>query len=156
MWPLTGFRNQPGKRRKRDENAKHRKAEIGKYLNKYKLTFCCFFKCKKHHDKMKTLKNIKLGALALVLGLGLVFTQSAFTPAVLNTYHFDGTDWQLVTRSYDDTIDMGTGQYDPNSYQCVGDENICTAQIESEESTVPGSQNPDLFNQTDGIYTENP
>ena len=71
---------------------------------------------------MKTLKNIKLGALALVLGLGLVFTQSAFTPAksLNNIYGYDYTNgvWTLEgTANYqclapiDDPCkyDFGTG-----------------------------------------------
>ena len=49
---------------------------------------------------MNTLKNIKFSALALVLGLGLVFTQSAFTPAksLNNVYGYDYTNgvWTLV------------------------------------------------------------
>ncbi|TCC99989.1 hypothetical protein [Pedobacter psychroterrae] len=98
----------------------------------------------------------KAGLLAILFAAGVITTQSAFTPALLNTYYFDGTNWKVLTRTFDNTVDPVTGQYDPNSYQCTLSENICTAQIESEESTIPGSQNPELFNETDGTYVQNP
>ena len=80
-------------------------------------------------------QKIKLGLVALVLGFGLVVTQSAFTPKFVAT-HFNNAapsmpvDWQPLGSKV-----IGP---DPGQYSCVEDEELrpCTANYNGTNYTI--------------------
>lgn len=84
--------------------------------------------------------------LGLVVGLGLIVTQSAFT----------GSHRQLSNWGYDqqtDTfVDISNKTMDnrdkpsPGTYSCLGAENICSGQHEGTPSDVSELENPETGN----------
>ena len=69
----------------------------------------------------KNLKNIHFGAVAVLLGLALIFTQSAFKPAYASTWGQDPTLGWVNINSLPSTGDPDT-HYE---YQCAGAVNTC-------------------------------
>lgn len=79
---------------------------------------------------MKTFK-INFGVLALILGLTLAFTGSAFKPAIVGDLHAKiGGVWTDIP----DTYVQGT------DYTCGGD-GMCTARFELAENEEPTDEN---------------
>jgi len=76
------------------------------------------------------LKKINLGLLALVLGFGLIVTQSAFTAKTLNYYHY---------KTANGPVDQPTSWEPaaaPTTFECSGDAEVpCTIAIETSLST---------------------
>lgn len=93
---------------------------------------------------MKTLKN-RMPLLAVLVALGLIVTQSAFTPKrVGQTYYYNtGVSpavWQNAGTLHEDS--NGDDGYDDNSYRCEESPSNCTAQFESSSPTLPASSTP--------------
>jgi len=90
---------------------------------------------------MKTLK-INFGVLALILGLTLAFTGSAFKPAVVGDLHAKISG---VWTDIPDTYVQGT------DYTCVNSGN-CTARFDLAENEEPTDENYIPSSLEDGTY----
>ncbi|RZM21180.1 MAG: hypothetical protein EOO88_34055 [Pedobacter sp.] len=81
------------------------------------------------------LRKLNVGLVALVLGFGLVVTQSAFTPAKSNATLYgkvlvtpsNPSGWVDLTGMTEDN----SSPYQDNSYRCEQSEEVCKAQFET-------------------------
>jgi|GEM_PF-2402217 len=108
------------------------------------------------NSSQTNMKNIKkfLPVLALVLGLGLVLTQSAFKASKKNMVEYGkiqtltGIDWvDLSNLTYVDPFnDLEEGQYTCDQHE----DEFCTAFFD--ETEIPDNNTPDPQNGTPGEF----
>ena len=96
------------------------------------------------------MKKISMSALALVLGLGLAVTQSAFKPAdTTKRWGNDVTNHQFVditNKVEDDSLAPASG-----TYSCLSSANICSG----DDASMPTNQSQ-LTNTEQGSFRLNP
>ncbi|MBB2144590.1 hypothetical protein GM921_03780 [Pedobacter sp. LMG 31464] len=88
---------------------------------------------------MRKLKNL-LPLIAIVLGLSLAFTQSAFkfSDKKRSTQYFKYTGTTFNETNYRD-IDNWEYVTDPEEVSCIGETNICVLSVDSDNLTAPGT-----------------
>jgi hypothetical protein len=98
---------------------------------------------------MKNLKKL-LPIFAFVLGVGLVFTQSAFKGVKLTEYGYDPTNSTgLAVNGWVDLtlLTPDDGNHDSGTYYCDGSTDICKGIFDSapEEEEIPEDATPGVF-----------
>lgn len=87
------------------------------------------------------MKNLKLvlPALALILGLGIVFTQSAFKTPKKTTYEY----FKYNGTTFDETNYRNISNWehvtDPEAPSCLGDQKICVLKVDDANLTASGT-----------------
>jgi len=113
---------------------------------------------------MKTLLNAlkginKFGLVLLLVAATLVVTQSAFmSNKSAQLYYYDSGNnvWQNAGSLHEDSTPDGNGDYDPNSFRCEDEEQICSGMFDSTSPTIPGSNTPIAGTQKNGQFVLNP
>ncbi|MEJ5994391.1 DUF6520 family protein [Pedobacter sp. Du54] len=99
---------------------------------------------------MKNLKKL-LPIFAFILGLGLVFTQSAFKSTTATEYGYDPMNTTgLAVNGWVDLslLIEDDGNQTPGRYACEDSESTCKAVFESQpdaETPIPGDAEPGTF-----------
>lgn len=95
------------------------------------------------------LKKLNLGLVALVLGFGLVLTQSAFTPKTTTpNYAKDSNgNWHLITGLTQVNSETEPGE---NQYRCIESASICKAYF-SYPNPMPNATDFELGSEESGV-----
>lgn len=95
------------------------------------------------------LKKLNLGLVALLLGFGLVMTQSAFKAKTTPNYGKDSSgNWHLITGMTQVDLLTEPGE---NQYRCLDQNNVCKAYFnysnpaQNATNFEPGSEEADVI-----------
>lgn len=94
-------------------------------------------------------RKMSIPVIALLLGIGIVTTQSAFKPQVNDpNWGFDGVDYHYIgDRTMDNSEDP-----EPGTYSCLGEENICAGYYSGSGEPTSTTQ---LVDQEEGFFQLN-